>query len=96
MRTGAITRRRIFSHVFAEDVSMEPTTLYTIGHSTHAIDEFLAMLRAYSIEALVDVRTVPKSRHNPQLSKPHELTLFARVDGTEITYPPAQATLPLA
>ena len=180
---------------------MEPTTLYTVGHSTHAIDEFLVMLQAYSIEVLVDVRTVPKSRHNPQFmqerlreslgragleyrhmkslgglrraaaespnagwrnasfrgyadymrtpefargleeliaiapsvrtaimcaeavpwrchrsligdallvrgirvvdimsetqSKPHELTTFARVNGTEITYPAAQAALPL-
>lgn len=45
---------------------MEPTTLYTIGHSTHSIEDFLVMLRAYAIEVLVDVRTVPKSRHNPQ------------------------------
>jgi uncharacterized protein (DUF488 family) len=48
---------------------MEPTTLYTIGHSTHAITEFLAMLQAYRIEVLVDVRTVPKSRHNPQFMR---------------------------
>lgn len=180
---------------------MEPTTLYTIGHSTHAMEEFLAMLTEYSIEVLVDVRTVPKSRHNPQFvqqslreslggagieyrhmkslgglrhaaadsvntgwrnpsfrgyadymqtpafaravdelitfarsacaaimcaeavpwrchrsliadallvrgsrvvdiisakqSKPHQLTPFARVDGTKITYPPAQGALPL-
>lgn len=41
-------------------------TLYTIGHSTHPIDEFLGMLRAFDVETLVDIRTVPKSRHNPQ------------------------------
>jgi uncharacterized protein (DUF488 family) len=45
------------------------TTLYTIGHSTHAIEAFLNMLRAYSIEVLVDVRTVPRSRHNPQFEQ---------------------------
>ncbi len=45
---------------------MPSTTLYTIGHSTRAIDEFLAMLRACSIALVVDVRTVPKSRRNPQ------------------------------
>ncbi len=39
--------------------------LYTIGHSTHTIHEFLAMLYAYEIKHLVDVRTIPKSRHVP-------------------------------
>jgi uncharacterized protein (DUF488 family) len=43
-------------------------TIYTIGHSTRTIDQFIAMLKAHSIETLVDVRTVPKSRHNPQFS----------------------------
>lgn len=45
------------------------TTTYTIGHSTHPIDEFAAVLHAYSIERLVDVRTVPRSRHNPQFEQ---------------------------
>lgn len=41
-------------------------TIYTIGHSTHTIDRFLEMLKAHGIQALIDVRTIPKSRHNPQ------------------------------
>lgn len=41
-------------------------TIYTIGHSTHTIEEFIAMLKAHNIEELIDVRTVPRSRHNPQ------------------------------
>jgi uncharacterized protein (DUF488 family) len=45
------------------------TTLYTIGHSTHPIDDFIGMLRHYAIEALVDVRTVPQSRRNPQFGQ---------------------------
>lgn len=40
--------------------------IYTIGHSTHPIDEFIALLRSQHITQLVDVRTVPRSRHNPQ------------------------------
>lgn len=40
--------------------------IYTIGHSTRPIEEFTGVLRAYDIEELVDIRTVPKSRHNPQ------------------------------
>jgi uncharacterized protein (DUF488 family) len=39
---------------------------FTIGHSTRPIEEFIGLLRAHRITQLVDVRTVPKSRHNPQ------------------------------
>lgn len=43
-------------------------TLYTIGHSTRTIEDFLDLLTAYSIEELVDVRTIPGSRRHPQFS----------------------------
>lgn len=45
------------------------TTIWTIGHSTHSFQEFVAILKSFGIEALVDVRTVPRSRHNPQFNK---------------------------
>lgn len=40
-------------------------SLYTIGHSTHTFQEFLEILQAYQITHLVDVRSLPKSRHVP-------------------------------
>ena len=40
--------------------------IYTIGHSTRPIDEFIDLLNSHEITQLVDIRTVPKSRHNPQ------------------------------
>ncbi|MCO5225106.1 MAG: DUF488 domain-containing protein [Thermomicrobiales bacterium] len=40
--------------------------IYTIGHSTRPIDEFIGLLKAHEITKLVDIRTIPKSRHNPQ------------------------------
>ena len=43
--------------------------IYTVGHSTHSIDEFIKILQAYIIELVVDVRTIPKSRHNPQFNE---------------------------
>ncbi len=46
----------------------EQLTIFTIGHSTHPIEEFIALLKTYGIEQLVDVRTVPKSRHVPQFN----------------------------
>jgi len=44
-------------------------TLYTVGHSNRTIEQFLDMLRAFDIQEVVDVRTVPKSRHNPQFGQ---------------------------
>ena len=47
---------------------MKPT-IYTIGHSTHTLDEFVEILQTFHIEIVVDVRTIPKSLHNPQFNK---------------------------
>ncbi len=43
--------------------------ILTIGHSTRAIDDFLDILHAHSITQLVDIRTIPRSRHNPQFNR---------------------------
>jgi len=40
--------------------------VFTIGHSTLVIEQFVRLLSTYGVRTLVDVRTVPKSRHNPQ------------------------------
>lgn len=40
--------------------------LFTIGHSTRPLEEFIALLRQHTITQLVDVRSIPHSRHNPQ------------------------------
>lgn len=47
---------------------MAPATprIFTIGHSTRTIGEFIAMLEARKLKLVVDVRTIAKSRHNPQ------------------------------
>jgi uncharacterized protein (DUF488 family) len=43
--------------------------LYTIGHSTRPIGDFLKLLEAHGVEKLIDVRTIPRSRHNPQFDQ---------------------------
>ncbi|HJV65518.1 MAG TPA: DUF488 domain-containing protein [Geomonas sp.] len=53
-------------------------TIYTMGHSTHDLDSFIELLRLYRIEEVVDVRTIPRSRHNPQFNK-ESLSPFLRV-----------------
>jgi uncharacterized protein (DUF488 family) len=43
--------------------------IFTIGHSTCPIGDFLEMLQAHGVRRLVDVRTVPRSGHNPQFNR---------------------------
>jgi 3-methyladenine DNA glycosylase/8-oxoguanine DNA glycosylase len=48
--------------------SWSGTTLYTIGHSTRTLDELVALPRAANVSVLADIRTMPRSRHNPQFN----------------------------
>jgi len=41
----------------------------TIGHSTRTLDEFIGLLHAHAVTRVVDVRTIPRSMHNPQFNK---------------------------
>ncbi len=43
--------------------------IYTIGHSTRPIDEFIGMLKDFHVRKLIDVRTIPKSGFNPQYNQ---------------------------
>ncbi len=43
--------------------------MLTVGHSNRSIEDFAGLLRAHGVELLVDIRTVPRSRHNPQFNK---------------------------
>lgn len=52
----------------AREVYWAPGTIFTVGHSTLPIDQFVSVLKTYRIELLADVRTVPRSRHNPQFN----------------------------
>ena len=42
--------------------------LYTIGHSTRTLDELVGMLLSFDVSVLADIRTIPRSRHNPQFN----------------------------
>jgi uncharacterized protein (DUF488 family) len=42
--------------------------IFTLGHSTLPIERFIALLQSYGIERLADIRTMPRSRHNPQFN----------------------------
>jgi uncharacterized protein (DUF488 family) len=45
---------------------MEKPIIRTVGHSTRPVDELIEMLKAHGVKQVIDVRTIPKSRHNPQ------------------------------
>ena len=47
----------------------EPRLVFTIGHSTRTRRDFLRLLRAHGVRELADVRTIPRSRHNPQFNR---------------------------
>lgn len=46
----------------------DPLVIYTVGHSTRELPAFLELLHGYGIKQLVDVRTIPRSRKNPQFN----------------------------
>ena len=57
--------------------------ILTIGHSTRTLDDFIGILRAHGVERLVDIRTIPRSRHNPQFNQE---TLSERLKESGIDY----------
>ena len=57
--------------------------VFTIGHSNRPWEDFRDLLRAHNIERVIDVRTIPRSRHNPQFNRE---TLAARLRGARIGY----------
>jgi uncharacterized protein (DUF488 family) len=69
----------------AKEMASERETLValTIGHSTRAIEEFVRLLKAHVVTQLIDVRTVPRSRHNPQFNRE---TLPASLESAGIAY----------
>lgn len=58
-------------------------TIYTIGHSTRGLIELIGLLREQSVDVLIDVRAVPRSRHNPQFNQE---TLAAALTEVAIAY----------
>lgn len=53
------------------------SVILTVGHSTRTLDEFLELLREYRVLRVVDIRSIPRSRHNPQFNR-ESLSKFLR------------------
>lgn len=61
--------------------------ILTAGHSTRPIGEFLGLLRAHGVELVADVRTVPRSRRNPQFNR-EALPASLAAEGIEYLHMP--------
>jgi uncharacterized protein (DUF488 family) len=65
---------------------MVKTAVFTIGHSTRPIDDFIHLLKSHGVQRLIDVRTMPRSRFNPQFDMAQLPTVLraAHIDYTHL------------
>lgn len=63
----------------------KPARIFTVGHSNRSIQDFIDLLKAYKLKLVVDVRTIPKSRHNPQFGGKRLANSLAKA-GIEYTW----------
>ena len=52
----------------SEQVRPDLLLVLTIGHSTRSLEDFIELLKTHGVRMIVDVRTIPRSRHNPQFN----------------------------
>jgi uncharacterized protein (DUF488 family) len=48
---------------------LKKPTIFTIGHSTRPLEELIELLRAHKVRRVIDIRSIPRSRHNPQYNR---------------------------
>jgi uncharacterized protein (DUF488 family) len=58
----------VSEHLPPQEAHWPEGSIFTLGHSTLPIERFIAVLQAYGIERVADIRTIPRSRHNPQFN----------------------------
>jgi Protein of unknown function, DUF488 len=84
-RVTAGKEKAVAPHSVAPPNLSPSLTVFTIGHSTRSIEEFLSILEAHGVERLVDVRTIPKSRRVPQFNS-EALATSLREQGIEYVH----------
>ena len=85
VRTASVIHNE--SHSMQIESDVRPPVVLTIGHSTRSITEFVRLLAAHRVQGLIDVRTIPRSRHNPQFNR-HELSPALRRAGIHYRHMP--------
>ena len=86
--TEKLPARLMSDHSSPQSARWPEGAIFTVGHSTLPIERFVALLHAYRIESLGDIRTVPRSRHNPQFNQD---TLAGALKEDKIDYVPLPA-----
>lgn len=71
--------------ICSEVMNRDRHPMFTIGHSTHSAEAFLALLRAHGVEAVADVRSSPFSRFNPQFNR-EPLEQFLKTNGIRYVF----------
>jgi uncharacterized protein (DUF488 family) len=75
-------------HPLPQERDWPKDAIFTVGHSTLPLEEFIALLDTYGIETLANIRTMPRSRHNPQFNGD---TLGTALRPSKINYVPLRA-----
>ncbi|HEY8070697.1 MAG TPA: DUF488 domain-containing protein [Methylocystis sp.] len=73
MEIEALNRQALGAAVMSEhpaprEAHWPEGAVFTVGHSTLPIERFIALLQTYGVKRLVDIRAIPRSRHNPQFN----------------------------
>src|SRR5579863_4125958 len=76
-------QQNLSKHPAPREMDWPKGAIFTVGHSTLPIERFISLLKVYGIECLADIRTVPRSRHNPQFNSD---TLGAALSAVAINY----------
>jgi uncharacterized protein (DUF488 family) len=66
-----------------DSAALPEGAVFTVGHSTLAIQDFISLLKHFGIGQLMDIRTIPRSRHNPQFN---DDALAASLKEADISY----------
>jgi uncharacterized protein (DUF488 family) len=66
---GAITSGSHHATSSPARADVTPLVVFTIGHSTRPIEAFIRLLKDHRVQRVIDVRTIPRSRHNPQFNR---------------------------
>ncbi len=67
------------------DQQKKKFSVFSIGHSTRSIEEFIGLLKSNGVRRLIDIRSIPKSRRNPQFSTA-ALAASLRIAGIEYVH----------
>ncbi len=71
-----------------QEVDWPEGAVFTVGHSTLPIERFVALIKSYAVQRLADIRTVPRSRHNPQFN---DTALAESLTAEHLEYVPMRA-----